>query len=168
MLEHLDGLLHQYERGQVTRRELLGAIALLSAPPQTSAEDSVLKARRLNHVNIRVTDVARAEAFYRRVLGFPANRPVDGAAFALDLPGGGFVSLCPVATGTCGVKAVGTPGEIDHFAIGIDGYETPLVMEKLRREGIKASDSGTSVWITDPDGTAIQLSAVNQAFPPRK
>jgi hypothetical protein len=30
------------------------------------------------------------------VLGLPANRPVVGAAFAIDFPAGGFISLCPM------------------------------------------------------------------------
>ncbi len=168
MLECVDRLLQQYESGRLTRRELLASLAVFSRATASSAQDSVLKARNLNHVNVRVTDVARSEAFYRKVFGLPANRPVIGAAFALDLPGGGFISLCPTTTRTCGAKEEGRPGEIDHFAIGIDNFDAAKVVGDLKAGGISAEESGGSVWITDPDGTNLQLSSAAERFPPPK
>jgi hypothetical protein len=97
MIETVDHLLEQYERGKLTRRDLLGGIALLVTSPlqKSPVEASVFKARSINHVNIRVADVNRSEAFYRKVLGFPPRRVVTpGTAFALDFPRGGFISLC--------------------------------------------------------------------------
>src|SRR5215813_5266025 len=73
MIETIDHLLEQYERGKLTRRDLLGGIALLLTLPlqKRFVQASVFKARSINHVNICVADVNRSEAFYRKVLGFP-------------------------------------------------------------------------------------------------
>src|SRR5262249_37075118 len=71
MTDSIDHLLQQYEIGKLTRRELLVAFTLLSTlcQPGSRAQDSLFMARSFNHLNIRVTDINRSEAFYRRVLG---------------------------------------------------------------------------------------------------
>ena len=112
MIESIDDLLKAYELGKLTRRKLLAAIALLLTSCQRApeAQDSLFKARSFNHLNIRVTDVAKSESFYRKVLGMTPARPVVGTAFALDFPAGGFLSLCSISVETCGVKANPQPG----------------------------------------------------------
>ena len=84
-----------------TGTTVLALTLLAAAPARTLAQDGVLKARSLNHLNVRVADVARSEAFYRQVFGLPSVRPVVGTAFALDFPSGGFISLCPRSVATC-------------------------------------------------------------------
>ena len=165
MIDSIDGLLKQYELGKVTRREVLAAIALLATPAQSSAQEGLFRARALNHLNVRVTDLAKSEAFYRRVLGLPAVRPVQGAAFALDFPGGGAISLCPLSVTTCGVKPNARPGDIDHFGVGIDNFNAGRVEAQLKAAGFdQVRNVGTSVFVADPDGTAVQLSAVDETF----
>jgi catechol 2,3-dioxygenase-like lactoylglutathione lyase family enzyme len=153
------------------RRELLAAITLLFTPTPSSAQDGLFKARSLNHLNIRVTDVARSETFYRKVLGLPPVRPVAGAAFGLDFPAGGFISLCPLSVATCGVKPDARAGDIDHFGVGIDNFNAERVESKLKAEGFNSSNNGRlvqsgdpSVFVADPDGTMVQLSAAKQTY----
>jgi catechol 2,3-dioxygenase-like lactoylglutathione lyase family enzyme len=165
MLESVDGLLKQYEGGHLSRRELLAAIAVLIGPQTAAAQNSMLQARNINHLNIRVSDVARSEAFYRRVLGLPAVRPVVGAAFALDFPAGGFLSLCPLSVASCGLKASARQGDIDHFGIGIDNFDGARVESTLKSAGFTGvRNATTSVFVTDPDGVTLQLSAADQSY----
>jgi catechol 2,3-dioxygenase-like lactoylglutathione lyase family enzyme len=165
-MQSIDDLLKQFERGTITRREVLGAIALLVAPTQASAQEGMFRSRSLNHLNVRVTDLARSEAFYRRVLGLPVVRSVQGAAFALDFPGGGFISLCPLSVATCGVKPNARPGDIDHFGVGIDNFDASRVESQLKAAGFdQVRNAGASVFVSDPDGTAIQLSAADETYP---
>jgi catechol 2,3-dioxygenase-like lactoylglutathione lyase family enzyme len=172
MTDSIDNLLKQYEGGAMSRRELLTALTLLAAAPEpTSAQDSVFKARSFNHLNVRVADVARSEAFYRKMFGLPVVRPVVGAAYALDFPSGGFISLCPISVPTCGLKPDGRPGDIDHFGIGIDDYDAARVEARLKAEGVKQiRNAGSSVLFADPDGTMLQISAATEAYdvPARK
>jgi glyoxylase I family protein len=165
MMDSIEELLKQYESGKLTRRNFLTAMTLLVAPVPSVTQNGLLKARSLNHLNVRVSDVDRSVAFYRKVFGLPAARPVDGAALVLDLPAGGFISLCPLSIDTCGVKANAKAGDIDHFDIGIDDYEAGRVVAKLKVEGIEASGEGSSVFIEDPDGANVQISAPNERFP---
>lgn len=64
MKESINELVSQYESGKLTRRGLLGAVAFLTAPNHLQAQTSLFRARSLNHVNIRVEDLSRSEAFY--------------------------------------------------------------------------------------------------------
>lgn len=166
MTNSIDHMLTQYGLGRITRRELLAALALLSAPVKLPAQDGLFKARSFNHLNIRVTDVARSEAFYRKMLGLPPARPVVGAAFAIDFPGGGFLSLCPLSVPTCGAKRNAQPGDIDHFGVGIENFDAVRVESQLKAAGSdKVLGAGTSVFVADPDGTMVQLSAVGETYP---
>ena len=120
---------------RTARRDLLAGIALLltSCQQKRPAQDSLFKARSTNHVNIRVADVTRSEAFSRKVLGFPPLRHVTpGTAFALDFPAGGFLSLCPLSANGCGYKSDPQPGDIDDFDIGIENCDARRVRSKLK------------------------------------
>jgi len=165
MKESINQLVSQYESGTLTRRGLLGAIAFLTAPKHLQAQGSIFRARSLNHVNIRVADLSRSEAFYSGVLGLPPVREVVGAGYALDFPSGGFISLCPLSSQSCGVKPNAQQGDIDHFAVGIDNFDANRVEGELRNAGHdQVRNSGSSVFVTDPDGAVVQLSATGHDY----
>ena len=58
----------RFERGACTRRELVGARALI-AGAGTAASAATLKSASINHVSVLVTDMARSIEFYGRVFG---------------------------------------------------------------------------------------------------
>ena len=73
MSKSVDQLLTTYERGACTRRQLLSALAAigiggtaLSAGQQSRPGSSVA---RINHVNLRVSDLARSVKFYENLVG---------------------------------------------------------------------------------------------------
>ena len=143
----INELLTQYEAGSLTRRELLAAITLLAVPRPARAQASLFQARSFSHLNLRVSDLARSEQFYRDVLGFPAVRSLQGAAFGYDFPDGGFISLCPLSVPTCGQKPGVQAGEIDHIAVGVDNYDA----ERLEHFEAHVTKTG-SPRKTGPDG----------------
>ncbi len=167
MSESFDGLLTKYEKGSLTRRQLLAAVAVLAAPRTATAQTSGVRARSLNHVNVGVTDVTRSETFYRDLLGLPARRYIVGDAYALDFPDGGLISLCPVDGGNCSLTAAdAVAGDIDHFGIGVENFEAERVASQLEDagfEGVQRAGS-TSVLVPDPDGIVVQLSATTERF----
>ena len=167
MKDSFDSLLNKYESGKLTRRELLAAITVLAAPTAVGAQGGRFRARALHHVNIGVADLSRSEAFYRELLGLPARRYIVGDAYALDFPDGGLISLCPASGGNCSLTASdATPGQIDHFGIGIENFDSDRVASELEAAGINGVRQAgpTSVLVPDPDGVIVQLSAPTERF----
>jgi catechol 2,3-dioxygenase-like lactoylglutathione lyase family enzyme len=167
MIPQLEELIEQYERGNLARREFLGALVGLTygvVRPSATRAHALLPARNLTHVNIRVRDVKESERFYRELFGLPPVHDVVGAAYALDLPGGGFISLCPLNNPDCGLKDPPTPGDIDHFGLGVANFQAKTTARQLNERGLETYDAGSSVFIKDPNGTWIQISAPKESF----
>ena len=118
----------------------------------------------MTHVNIRVRDVKESERFYRELFGLPAVHDVVGAAYALDLPRGGFISLCPLSNPDCGLNDPPTLGDIDHFGLGSDNFKKGTTARQLKERGLETYDAGSSVFIRDPNGAWVQISAPNESF----
>jgi catechol 2,3-dioxygenase-like lactoylglutathione lyase family enzyme len=156
MIESIDALVTSYDRGTLSRRQLLQALAVLAAPTSAGAQTApagVMKSRMLHHVNLQVSDVARSEAFYRRLLGFGPSRVVQGPDnHGLDLPAGGLIIL----------QKSDQPGRIDHFCIGVEAFDADRLRTAAKAAGIDAQGTANDNFsVRDPDGIRVQVSAVN-------
>jgi len=143
-------LVQSYERGKISRRELISALALVAAAlgPAPAAPASTFKGLGFNHLALGVTDIARSRDFYMKHLGMNILRETSGDCF-LGL-GPDFLALFKRP------KA-----EMDHFCIAIENYEVGAVTAELKRQGLKPNQpSGTRrVYFPDPDGLTVQLSS---------
>lgn len=167
MLNQLENLVAQFETGQLGRRDFLGAVMALTystVAPKTRRTGASFKMRNFTHVNIRVRDVNESEKFYRELFDLPRARGLVGAAFGLDLPDGGLISLCPMNNPDCGMNETPKLGEIDHFGVGIENFKEVETARQLKDRGLETYDSGTSVFVKDPNGTWVQVSAPKEAF----
>ena len=168
MVRELEVLVAQYDGGHLARRDFLGALVAFTSGAAAASPAiqgrSVLPARNLTHVNIRVRDVKESERFYRELFGLPPVHEIVGAAYALDLPGGGFISLCPTENPECGLKDPTTAGEIDHFGVGIDNFSKATTARQLKDRGLETYDAGSSVFLKDPNGAWVQVSAPKEPF----
>ena len=81
----LELLLNRYEKGQISRRELLGALsAIAMAAPAAAADPPAIgTAEQLNHVTLFVQDVQKSVAFYQSLFGMPVLTP-QGPGLGLD------------------------------------------------------------------------------------
>ena len=94
----MDQLLTAYEKGKLTRRQLLSALVLagtsMSAAAQQTASPLQGRASMFHHVNIFVSNLPRSAAFYQKLGLPPTLRPIypapGGAAYALDFNNGSF------------------------------------------------------------------------------
>src|SRR5258708_7643800 len=60
-------LLNRFEKGALSRRELVQGLTLLAAGgAAANAQAPGLKATKIDHVSIQVTDLPRAVAFYQK------------------------------------------------------------------------------------------------------
>jgi catechol 2,3-dioxygenase-like lactoylglutathione lyase family enzyme len=155
MAKTVDLLLTSYERGALTRRELLQAIAMLTTPVSSVAQQpttGVLSARTLHHVNLQVSDVGRSEAYYRRLFGFAPSRPLTGNASGFDLPGAAHTHIS--------LQKGDPPGRLDHFCIGVERFDAARVMAAIKEAGLDTGlqRAGNSVYVRDPDGIRVQIA----------
>jgi len=122
MKEIIASLLESYERGKVSRRQLIQGLAAIAASGHTvPAFGSTFVG--LNHIAIRVTNVQRSRDFYQTHLGAPVIHESETNCF-LGL-GKNFLTLFQNQT----------PG-LDHFCIAIQNFNADAVMEDLKRQGL--------------------------------
>ena len=140
-------ILATYEEGKISRRGLIAGLVALAGTTR-SAQASTFKGMSLNHVALSVTDIQRSKAFYQKHFGLSVVRESENSCF-LDL-GPHFLALFRSSA-----------SGMNHYCIAIDGYDADVVVETLKSEGLKSRRSGNRVYFHDPDGIAVQVSAVD-------
>src|SRR5437667_9923248 len=91
MKEIIASLLESYERGKVSRRQLIQGLAAIAASAHTvPAFGSPFQGVGLNHIAIGVTNVQRSRDFYQTHLGTPVTPESEPNYF---LPHGETVTL---------------------------------------------------------------------------
>lgn len=151
----IDRLLHDFEEGRLSRRQLvhhLGAMAAVAvpgaaaAPPAAQEPGPTFQAVGLNHIALSVTDIPRSRDFYVRHLGLTVTRESESSCF-LDC-GSQFVALFRTEQ----------PG-LNHYCYAVEGYDVDAAEETLRAAGLPPRVSGNRIYFDDPDGLEVQLSA---------
>ena len=147
----ISDLLTRFERGSLTRRELIGALALLAGTGAT-ASAATLKGASINHVSVLVTDMARSIDFYGRVFGLTLVNE-DKANKIARLGAGGKVLVS--------LRIEPPPGVIDHFAIGVEGFNRDAVTADLKGFGLTPADNiQFGFHVKDADGAVVQITGV--------
>jgi len=150
----ISDLVSRFERGSLTRRELIGALALLAGSGAGAglAEGATLKSASINHVSVLVTDMARSIDFYGRVFGLTlVNEDKANKIARLGANGKVLVSL----------RIEPPPGVIDHFAIGVEGFNRDAVTADLKGFGLTPADNiQFGFHVKDPDGAVVQITGV--------
>jgi catechol 2,3-dioxygenase-like lactoylglutathione lyase family enzyme len=156
---NLDSLLHQYETGSLSRRELLGALALIVAAPAlpdaAQAAKAVGAVRSMNHVSVFVPNVQKSVDFYQNLFGLPLlTRQDPGINLST---GAGFLGIYPAQAGA-------TMGSINHVCVGMENFDADAVLKQLTERGVKGNirlrGDTKELYFTDPDGIRVQLQDV--------
>jgi catechol-2,3-dioxygenase len=108
----ISNLLSRFEKGALSRRELVQGLAMLTAASGAAqAADAVaIQAAKIDHVSIQVTDLPRAVAFYQKMFGLTVvseDKPNEIVRLGVGKP---LVSL----------HHKSPTGLVDHFAIGVE------------------------------------------------
>jgi catechol 2,3-dioxygenase-like lactoylglutathione lyase family enzyme len=145
-------LLEAYERGKMSRRELVQGLALLAAGSGT-ASAAGFQGNSVNHISLQVSNLQRSTDFYQRVFGCKVNKREGNNQLVF---GKNFLVLRP-----------GNPAaKVDHFAIGVDSFNKDSVTADLKARGATPIDQqggGFGFHVMDPDGFPVQISANNPA-----
>jgi predicted enzyme related to lactoylglutathione lyase len=117
---------------------------------------------RLELVQVPVSDVDRAKAFYTDKVGFNADqdhRVSDEVRFVQLTPSG---SGCSIAIGT-GLGPAMEPGSVQGLQLVVDDIEAAHA--ELSGRGVEVSDVqdfpwGRFVFFSDPDGNGWAVQAI--------
>jgi catechol 2,3-dioxygenase-like lactoylglutathione lyase family enzyme len=128
----------------------------------------------IGHVAFRITDLDRALAFYRDILGlreaFRLDRDGEPSPWIvyLQVAPGDFIELFPGAE-----TASPQPGRdagYNHFCLLVDDIQATV--RDLGARGLsidgeptKGIDNNYQYWITDPDGNRIELMQIMDGSP---
>ena len=152
-MQLINDLVDGYERGRVTRRELIQALAMLAAAGAgATASAAPLRSGSINHVSVLVSDMARSIEFYNRVFGLSVQNE-DKANKISRLGTGGKVLVS--------LRVEPPPGLIDHFAIGVDGFNREAVTKELQSIGLTPRENlEFGFHVKDPDGANVQITGI--------
>jgi catechol 2,3-dioxygenase-like lactoylglutathione lyase family enzyme len=153
MEQLIDDLVTRFERGRLTRRELvqtLAAVAVTGAAAPASA--AALTAGSINHTSVLVSDMARSVDFYNRVFGLTVlNEDKPNKISRLGISGKVLVSL----------RVEPPPGLVDHFAIGVERFNRDAVTASLTQLGVTPRENLEFVFhVKDPDGANVQITVI--------
>jgi catechol 2,3-dioxygenase-like lactoylglutathione lyase family enzyme len=144
-------LLSSYEKGALSRRELVSGLAMLAAggTAAAAAQDELdFKDATIDHVSMHVADLQRSIEFYQKMFGFSVVSRADPEIVRL---GNGRI-LVSINHG----KPAGT---IDHFAIGIARFNAESGARYFAQRGATPSQGDYAGFhIKDPDGINVQIS----------
>jgi len=144
----INTLIKRYENGALSRRDLVGTLALLTVATETAAA-AEFTSSTLNHVSITVSNLERSVEFYRRVFGLSVESEDRANALVQLKLGRSHLSI-----------RRGDKAGVDHFAIGLDRFNREAVMADLRRRGATPQDgNGAGLHVLDPDGVPVQVIA---------
>ena len=128
------------------------------------------KLAALDHVVLRVPDMARALAFYRGVLGAEIERRLERIGMVQLRVGASIIDLVDLNGSwlkAAGAKAF-TPDavNVDHICIRIEPFDEQAIEAYLKGHGVEvgekgirygAQGDGPSIYIRDPFGTTVEL-----------
>src|SRR5579863_6014939 len=123
----------------------------------------------IDHVVLRIAELARSIAFYVDGLGCTLEKVQDDIGLVQLRAGASLIDLVPLdgSLGRAGGAAPGKEGRnVDHFALDIAPFDEAAIRNHLQSRDIVAGDArrrygargyGPSIYLTDPDGNVVEL-----------
>lgn len=132
---------------------------------------------QIDHVVLRVRDVAAMLAFYRDVLGCAEERRQDAIGLVQLRAGRSLIDLVDVAgrLGRMGGAAPGAEGRnMDHLCLRVEPFDRAAILAHLAAHGVRvgefgarygAEGEGPSQYLYDPEGNLVELKGPPDAVP---
>ncbi len=125
--------------------------------------------QQIDHVVLRVRDVAAMQAFYCDVLGCVVERRQDAIGLLQLRAGHSLIDLVDV-DGTLGRAGGAPPGpegrNLDHLCLRAEPFDREAIVAHLHAHDVKvgefglrygADGMGPSLYLFDPEGNLIEL-----------
>jgi glyoxylase I family protein len=125
--------------------------------------------QRIDHVVLRVYDLAAMQAFYCDVLGCTQERRQDAIGLVQLRAGDSLIDLVPLdgKLGRLGGAGPGTEGHnMDHLCLSVADYDEAAIVGYLKAHGVRVGDIGSrygaqgegpSIYCYDPQGNMVEL-----------
>ena len=160
-MEHIIArLLHEFEQGKLSRRELIKNLTVAAtaatavAAPAAAAESKVITATNINHVSYQVADYTKTRDFYAGLFGMKVSED-DGKQCRLSFGNNILV-----------IRNRQPAPKVDHIAYTVANWdqEKEAIEAEVKRRGLKIvqGDAKTSLHVLDPDGLGVQFGGLRQ------
>lgn len=124
----------------------------------------------IDHVVLRVRDLAQMLRFYGEVLGCPVERTETDLGLYQLRAGQSLIDLVPVNS-VLGSKGGDAPEphhkhNVDHICLRVEPFDPEAIVAFLTQHGVAvgevarrygAEGFGLSIYITDPEGNTVEL-----------
>jgi catechol 2,3-dioxygenase-like lactoylglutathione lyase family enzyme len=147
----ISNLVTRFERGALTRRELIRGLAMLTATSGTATaglQEAGIKGAKIDHVSIQVTNLQRSIGFYQKMFGLSVvseDKSNEIVRLGITKP---LVSL----------HHKSPTGIVDHFAIGVEQFNKESVTRDLKQRGATPEENiDAGFHIKDPEGLSVQI-----------
>lgn len=150
-------LLDDFERGKMTRRQLIKSLTVTAAVASNAGvavgqSKKALKAVAVNHISYQVSDYAKTRDFYADLLGMKVMGDTGKQCELILGDTNTFVIPRNAPPGS-------TPPRIDHIAYTIENWDKNAVKAELERRGLDPrEDTENSFHVKDPNGFDLQIS----------
>jgi catechol 2,3-dioxygenase-like lactoylglutathione lyase family enzyme len=129
----------------------------------------MFRIREIDHIVLRVTDLAAMLHFYCDVLGCPIDRQQRDIGLTQLRAGRSLIDLVTVdgELGRAGGAAPGAEGRnLDHVCLRLEEFDGDAIAKHLASYGVEAGEiasrygadgQGPSMYIRDPEGNTVEL-----------
>ena len=148
----ISDLVSRFEKGSLSRRDLVSGLALLAASgtAATAAQDEIeFSTANIDHVSMQVQDLQRSVDFYQKTFGFPVVSEERALGIVRLGHGRTLVSF----------NLQKPTGIIDHFSIGVPRFTKEAAARYFAQRGLPTGDDPYhGLHVRDPDGNYVQVS----------
>jgi catechol 2,3-dioxygenase-like lactoylglutathione lyase family enzyme len=156
MINAIENVLSDFERGKLNRRQVALSLATLAAgalasplAPAADEPGQSFPAVSLNHVTMRVPDLAKTSRFYQQFFQMPLRQQ------------SATVHILGVGSSFFGIEqGDGSPARLDHYDFGIAHFYADRIRAALRERKLEIQDERAteSFKFRDPDGFLVQVN----------
>ncbi len=117
------------------------------------------RVERIDHVVLRVRDLAAMVRFYEQALGFNVERRLERISLVQMRAGASMLDL------VAGERPEGAPN-MDHLCFRVEPFDRDAIVRQLAPFGVSvgetverygAEGNGPSVYFHDPEGNQVEL-----------
>ena len=147
----ISDLVSRFEKGALSRRELVGGLTMLAASGTAAGaaqQELDFRNATIDHVSIQVADLQRSVDFYQKMFGFSVvseDKPLGIIRLGIDRS---LVSLNHQSPARI----------VDHFAIGVPRFTKEAAARYVMQRGaMPLDDPYAGLHVKDPDGINVQI-----------